>query len=144
MAKGLDAPGGMHSPAGAGESWEVRQLILPAAAQAPGLARLATREVVTSWRMAHLEETAALLVSELVTNSVRHARTQLLLRLQATGIALRIEVHDGRAERPQPRSPDTLAESGFGLVLVDALASKWGVDETSTGKAVWAELEAGR
>jgi hypothetical protein len=52
-----------------------RQLSLPAAAEAAGLARRVTREAVLSWGIAHLQETAVLLVSELVTNVVNHTRT---------------------------------------------------------------------
>src|SRR3981081_2013087 len=118
---------------------------LPATGQAAGLARQAPREVLTLGRVAFLEETAVLLVSELVTNAVRHARpgeTVLALRLEITGTSVRIEVHDADPRWPQPSTPDGLEESGFGLMLVNALASKWGVTETATGKAVWAELLA--
>jgi hypothetical protein len=66
----------------------------------------------------------------------------LALRLQITNTALRIEVHDGDPRWPRPGAPAELDESGFGLVLVDALASKWGVSDTATGKAVWVELDA--
>ena len=122
-------------------TWETS---LPAAAQAPALARQATREVLASWRVAHLEETALLFVSELVTNAVRHAASggpMLVLRLEAAGTSLRIEVHDADPQRPQPGTPDGLDESGYGFVIIDALANKWGVSETATGKAVWAELD---
>jgi len=120
-------------------------MALPVAGQAPSLARQATREVLAGWRVTHLEETAALLVSELVTNSVRHACTQgtgLALRLEIAGTSLRIEIHDGDPRWPEPSTATGLDESGFGLVLVDALADKWGVRDTATGKAVWAELDA--
>ena len=117
--------------------------LLPAA-DAPGLARQATREVLTAWQVGHLEETAVLFVSELVTNAVRHAGTagsKLVLRLGAAGTSLRIEVHDDGPQWPQPSIPSGLGESGFGLIIVDALASTWGVSKTPTGKAVWAELD---
>jgi len=94
-----------------------------------------------------MEETAVLLVSELVTNSVRHADTTdflLALRLEIAGPSLRIEVHDGDPRWPTPSSPAGLDESGFGFVLVEALADEWGVRETATGKAVWAQLDARR
>jgi anti-sigma regulatory factor (Ser/Thr protein kinase) len=120
--------------------WPSRQIVLPPADQAAGQARLATRDVLAGWQLAELADTAVLLVSELVTNSVRHACTSLALRLEIAGTSLRIEVHDQEPRKPQPRTPAGLEESGFGLVLVDALASKWGVYETATGKAVWAEL----
>jgi len=122
-------------------AWEVA---LPATGHAPGLARQATREVLTSWHVAHLEETAVLFVSELVTNAVRHACTggsTLVLRLEAEGTTLRIEVHDTDPRWPQPGTPAGLDESGFGFVIVDALANNWGVSETAQGKAVWAELD---
>lgn len=118
-------------------------MTLPAADHSVRLARHATRVVLTAWRLAHMEETAVLLVSELVTNSVRHARgTEVIaLDLHAARTWLRIEIQDTDRNWPQPRLPEGFDESGFGFVLVDALAAKWGVRETETGKAVWAELD---
>lgn len=127
-----------------GDAARARRVTLPAAAQAAGLARQVAHEALTSWGMAHLDETAVLLVSELVTNAVRHACTSgslLVLRLEAAGTWLRIEVHDDDPRWPQPATPTGLDESGFGFVLIDALASKWGVRETPAGKAVWADLD---
>jgi anti-sigma regulatory factor (Ser/Thr protein kinase) len=118
--------------------------MLAATAQAPGRARQATHEALAAWQVAHLEETAVLLVSELVTNAVRHARTggtAVVLRLETAGSWLRIEVHDADPRMPQPRTPDPLDESGFGFVLLEALADRWGVREATIGKAVWAELD---
>ena len=120
-------------------------LTLPATGRAAGLARQATRDTLAAWQLAYLEETAVLLVSELVTNVVRHARSQALgmaLRLEPVGASLVIEVHDGDPHEPRPRTPGGLDESGFGFVLIEALAGKWGVRQTATGKAVWVELDA--
>jgi serine/threonine-protein kinase RsbW len=144
MAGGLGRSSDAYGQGGAGEPCCARHMTLPAAGQAAALARRATREVLAAWHLAHLEDTAVLLVSELVTNSVRHARTRgsvLALRLETAGAWLRIEVHDGDPRWPQPCTPTGLDESGFGFVLVDALADRWGVRETATGKAVWAELD---
>ncbi len=118
-------------------------MTLLTADRAVRLARQATRDALATWRLAYLEETAVLLVSELVTNAVRHARDSdaITLELQAAGTWLRIEVQDADPRWPQPRTPAGFDESGFGFVLVDALAGKWGVRETATGKAVWAEVD---
>ena len=97
-----------------------------------------------SWQLTHLTDTAILLISELVTNAVLHARTNglgLALQLEVHGTWLRIEVHDADLREPEPRRPGGLEENGLGLVLVDSLADKWGVRETPAGKAVWAELD---
>ena len=118
-------------------------MTLPAAHPSVWLARQATRVVLTAWRLDHVEETAVLLVSELVTNAVRHARGTdvIAVDLQAARTWLRIEIHDTDRHWPQPRVPSGFDESGFGFVLVDALAGTWGVRETESGKAVWAELD---
>jgi len=120
-----------------------RSVTLPAAAHAAGLARRATRDALALRALGHLEETALLLVSELVGNAVRHARAgamALQLRLESCGNRLRIEVHDADPRPPRPRTPAELDESGFGFVLIQALADRWGVRETPNGKAVWVEL----
>ena len=135
---------GQACPATAGTPPRIRRTTLPAAGQAPGLARAAAREALTAWRLSHLTDAAVLLVSELVTNAVLHARsggTPIGLQLEVHGTWLRIEVHDGDLRGPQPRTPSGLDESGFGFVLVDSLADTWGVLETAGGKAVWAELD---
>jgi two-component sensor histidine kinase len=88
--------------------------------------------------------TAVLLVSELVTNAVRHARDTgaVSLELTSAGTCLPTEVQDADPHWPQPRTPAGCDESGFGFVLVDALADRRGVRQTPAGKAVWAELHA--
>ena len=89
---------------------------------------------------------SAKLMANLVTNAVRHARgtDAVEVNLHATRTWLRIEIQDTDRRWPRPRIPDGSDESGFGLVLVDALAAKWGVRETEAGKAVWAELDTGQ
>src|ERR1039458_253350 len=104
--------GSMHGPDVLGTSGWGWEITLAAGGQAPGLARQATREVLASWHVAHLEETAVLFVSELVTNAVRHASTggsMLVLRLEAAGNSLRIEEHDAV---PTSRSEGRGAGSG--------------------------------
>jgi anti-sigma regulatory factor (Ser/Thr protein kinase) len=119
------------------------QVTLPNGDGSVRLARQVTRDVLARWQLAHLEDTAALLVSELVTNAVRHARHThaIALDLEIGDTWLRIEVQDADPCWPHQRTPGRFDESGFGLVLVDGLAANWGVRETATGKAVWAELD---
>ena len=129
--------------AAAGEPFQVCLVALPAAGQAAGMARRRVRDSLALWGLRQLGETATLLVSELVGNAVRHARidgSRIELRLETAGTWLRIEVSDCDPRPPQPRAPSGLDESGFGFVLVEALADKWGVRETAAGKAVWIEL----
>jgi anti-sigma regulatory factor (Ser/Thr protein kinase) len=118
------------------------QLTLPAAPQAVRLARRATRDALGVWQLGQLEETAVLLVSELVTNAVCHARGTGAVALELTSAEtwLRVEVLDADPREPQWRTPEAWDESGFGFVLIDALADRWGVRQTAEGKAVWAEL----
>ena len=134
---------GAHTcPNGAHSSRQLR-MTLPAVSHSVRLSRHATRAALTAWQLAHVDEAAALLVSELVTNAVRHAEgiDVVTVNLHAGRTWLRIEVQDTDRHWPQPRVPGRFDESGFGFILVDALASNWGVRETEAGKAVWAELD---
>ncbi len=113
-------------------------MTLPVHRLAARLARRATQDTLASWGLDHLEETAVLLVSELVSNAVRYACADLVLEvgLEACGTCLRVEVLDANPDPPLPRAPAALDESGFGFALIEALADKWGVRETATGKGV--------
>ena len=134
----------LASPGAEGGECQAFSMTLPVHELAARMARQATRDTLACWGLDHLGETAALLVSELVSNAVRHARTGLVLELglEACGTWLRMEVLDADPDPPSPRIPAALDESGFGFVLIEALADKWGVRETATGKGVWAELDS--
>lgn len=81
-----------------------------------------------------------LIVGELASNVVVHARTPLQLRIAPGAEHVRIEMADGSAAMPVLRRPDPLAMYGRGLHLVHALSARWGATPTTTGKVVWAEL----
>ena len=119
------------------------QLTLPACGQPVRLARQVTREVLAAWRLAHVEETAVLLVSELVTNAVRHATSTdaITLELEVVHTWLHIEAYRCRPGLALPRTTGEFDESGFEFALVNSLADRWGVRETVTGKTAWAELD---
>ncbi|WP_269801387.1 ATP-binding protein [Streptomyces odonnellii] len=112
-----------------------------------GLARAELRKVLADWGLAELEDSALLVLSELVTNAARHARVchdwEIETRYVPTPGTVRIEVHDASPRRPEPRPADPDAIDGRGLILVAALADDWGVterDDGAPGKVVWAEL----
>lgn len=81
-----------------------------------------------------------LLTSELVTNAVLHGRSEVCVEIEATGLGVRVSVIDENSRRPVIVAEDPDALDGRGLALVDALASRWGVEERRIGKAVWFEL----
>ncbi|WP_459981887.1 ATP-binding protein [Nocardioides sp. AN3] len=85
-------------------------------------------------------EIVVLLTSELVTNAVHHGTGPVQLRLSRDDQGVRVEVADESSERPVLRPIDHDAHHGRGLLLVDALASGWGVDSDKTGKTVWFRL----
>jgi serine/threonine-protein kinase RsbW len=137
---------GRHGHACHGRTGAARrhlQLTLPASGQPVRLARQVTREVLAAWRLAHAEETAVLLVSELVANAIRDARStdSVTLELEVVQTCLRIEVYRSRPGLAAPRAAGEFDESDFGSVLVDSLADRWGVRETMTGTTAWAEID---
>jgi anti-sigma regulatory factor (Ser/Thr protein kinase) len=88
-------------------------------------------------------DAVALLVTELVTNAVLHARTKLHLFLEAEPGIVRLRVEDHSPGTPVLRHYDTDDVTGRGLALVEMLATTWGVDAGPDGKAVWCEIVFG-
>ncbi|WNZ09258.1 ATP-binding protein [Streptomyces sp. 11x1] len=108
------------------------------------LARLLATERLRAWELPL--HPADHLVAELAANAATHGRVRgrdFDLTMYVIGVTLRIEVTDTRPERlpqPEPLSPE--AESGRGLLLVEALADRWGVTEgRPPRKTVWAEVK---
>ena len=133
-------PGGPHlrGTIPAGHAAEFRW---PVAAQSVRLARRVVQAVCRLLRVPSVGEDAALVVSELVSNSVRAGYGDcILLRLHWTPRRLRIEVHDEAPGQPQLVHAEQLAESGRGMWIVSQLAVRWGVAGKRPGKVVWAEI----
>jgi anti-sigma regulatory factor (Ser/Thr protein kinase) len=89
-----------------------------------------------------VSDTLSLLVSELVSNVVLHARTPCVLQIDRLGSRLRVEVRDGSDRMPGASArSDPLAQSGRGMVLVESLSAGHGVTALPEGgKTVWFEL----
>ncbi|MGH9015164.1 MAG: ATP-binding protein [Acidimicrobiia bacterium] len=116
------------------------ELKLPGVAVSVAGAREFTRSCLSSAPKETIER-AVLLVSELVTNAVVHAACDVRLRV-TPGSPVRVEVRDENAEPPQARGREPLEVGGFGLVIVESVASRWGVEPQPTGKVVWFELDS--
>lgn len=99
-------------------------------------------DLCRQWHVGELCDDAALLVSELVSNGIRHAGTDLLVELRAVGSGIVVAVSDGSTRPVRARAAAPLDEGGHGLLLVDALSTHWGVTARPSGKRVWAELQA--
>ncbi|GGT40091.1 ATP-binding protein [Streptomyces atratus] len=112
------------------------------------LVRQFVRETLVDWACEARADDVLLCVSELVTNAVLHGVPpgrgfRLHLYMEPADGTLRVEVHDsGDGEvRPADSWADSGEEGGRGLLLVAALADKWGVGERNPGKVVWCEFE---
>ncbi len=115
-------------------------LELPAVAESAARVRAGLREMLGEAR-GQQAEVAALLLTELVSNAVRHAGGEIVVRASLRGPVLMAEVSDGSERAPRvtgERRSDT--ESGRGMLLIDQLADRWGVEPLPTGKRVWFEL----
>ncbi|MFI2121835.1 ATP-binding protein [Streptomyces sp. NPDC020299] len=110
----------------------------------PAQARRLARARLTGWQVcADTCDTAALVISELVTNAIVHtASSRVVCELHDHDDTVRIAVQDeGCAPgepHPSPQRPDE--EHGRGLLLVDAMCRAWGAQELGSGLLVWAEL----
>jgi serine phosphatase RsbU (regulator of sigma subunit) len=111
---------------------------LPAELTSARRARGLIRRPLTRWNLADLIPVTELLVSELVTNSVRYAQGMIGLRLVLEG-GLVVEVTDDSAALPRLRHPDEDDERGRGLQVISQFAQRWGARRTATGKVVWCE-----
>ncbi|MFI9028366.1 SpoIIE family protein phosphatase [Streptomyces sp. NPDC053560] len=121
------------------ERADVAEWRLPIAAGEVSRARRLARDQLAVWGLESASDTAELLVSEVVTNAVRHAHTQhVVLRLVRTD-ALLCEVSDDDHSLPQLLNVKEDDEFGRGLRVVSRLAREWGTSRTSTGKTVWFE-----
>ena len=123
----------------------VASLALADDLRAPARARAWTEMWLASWEI-NDEGITTLLVSELVTNAVKHTHTNSILTLAVAGGMIEVGVTDGGSSRrviPAQRgvlsaaSPLVVPESGRGLMIVEALSDSWGVTPFGRGKQIW-------
>ncbi|WP_030859984.1 ATP-binding protein [Streptomyces sp. NRRL S-37] len=110
-------------------------------------ARHAVRDQLRLWDLDSVGDLAALLVSELVTNALRHATAPVGVRLTRptgrTGVLL-VEVSDPLPEPPHERTARPEDEGGRGLQLLASASRRWGTRPGAVGKTVWFELAVPR
>ena len=106
----------------------------------PGQARAAVHACADRLRLDGVRDDIVLLVSEMVTNAIRHASPPVRLEIAAGDSDVVVAVCDGSPVQPAPRDPGEDAEGGRGMLLVDLLADDHGVRTDPPGKAVWARL----
>ncbi|MFE2284082.1 ATP-binding protein [Streptomyces sp. NPDC059443] len=128
---------------------ECAEWAFPAEPGAVRTARHAVRGTLRDWGLDSVGDVTVLLVSELVTNSLRYASGPIGVRLvrrnpavagAASGPALLVEVSDPLPDPPRERVAQPDDEGGRGLHLVAVSAQRWGTRHGKSGKTVWFEL----
>jgi signal transduction histidine kinase/serine phosphatase RsbU (regulator of sigma subunit)/DNA-binding response OmpR family regulator/anti-sigma regulatory factor (Ser/Thr protein kinase) len=115
-----------------------RVLVIAQRSQAIAGARATTSAALTDWGITGpVVDDVMLIVSELVTNAVRHGKPPIRLHLRHCDEGLVVTVADGSPAEPEVRDSDREVPNGRGLHLVAALSNQWGTRPTGLGKAVW-------
>ncbi|MEV4511015.1 STAS domain-containing protein [Dactylosporangium sp. NPDC049525] len=92
------------------------------------------------WRVEHLVDTAALIMTELISNAIQHAGTPMRCSTTLRPRHLYVAVSDGSPDPPRRSAPAGAAGGGRGLLIVEAFAATWGSLPRADGKTVWAAL----
>lgn len=133
-----------------GADEHVRRVRLPADRRTPAAARALVRSVLAEARLDALLNEALLLTTELSTNAIEHAGTELEIEVLTDDAGLMVTVSDFAAGpletvTARPRNDITdiskVSERGRGLLLVDHFANRWGTTHLPTGKGVWFRLD---
>ncbi|MEA2685291.1 MAG: hypothetical protein QOE93_486 [Actinomycetota bacterium] len=125
---------------GTGTEWRAQFPGVPASA---GHARSFVAGTLAAAGRSEVTDTAVLLVSELVSNAILHAGTDLELVVRVLPNRLGVEVHDFGGGQATRRWYSNMSGTGRGLMLVDELAGDWGTVLTDGGKFVWFEIHLG-
>jgi anti-sigma regulatory factor (Ser/Thr protein kinase) len=109
--------------------------------ETPRAARQFLRTTLQTWKLDGVGDVTELLTDELVCNVVRHVGAPMQLRARRHPSAIRVEVDDPSPVPPVLQTPEPLDERGRGILLIESLATCWGVDVHDAGKTVWFEIE---
>lgn len=119
---------------------------LPRTPESARAARRLVHLAPNAWGLNGLQDAAEIVISELLTNAVLHARRDSV-RVTVTRLSderAQVAVVDLSRKQPEPRPAGSEEESGRGLEIVDVLSGgRWGVEPVPWGKRVWAELGPG-
>jgi anti-sigma regulatory factor (Ser/Thr protein kinase) len=121
------------------EATPAAEIILPDEEHSARRARGFLTEAYCAAHHARVLDEAQLLVSELVTNAVRHGGPPVRVRVscEGDGPALHVRVSDGNPLPPVRRDVAPEAEGGRGVALVDIISDRWGVEHDAAGKTIW-------
>lgn len=119
---------------------ETARQSFPADLKSVRVARKFVAGVLESWGFDD-QDSAALLVSELVTNAIVHAHSSVELAVHLRPLRVRVEVIDTAREHVRRRDAKDDEQSGRGMALIEALAAAWGIDSLLAGKSVWFEMD---
>jgi anti-sigma regulatory factor (Ser/Thr protein kinase) len=122
---------------GAGEAPSTRSISLPGEPGAARAAREFVRQSLHAWQLDDVDQLAELLTDELVSNVIRHVGSPMQVRASRDGSSVRVEVDDGSAAPPIRRAPEASDERGRGIMLVETVATDWGVEIHDDGKTIW-------
>ncbi|SEO96136.1 Serine phosphatase RsbU, regulator of sigma subunit [Actinacidiphila rubida] len=129
-------PGTTHAP-------RVHQYVHQADPEGLADARAALRQALSGWGLAALADDVELAAGELLVNVLLHTEGGAVLTLEVLPEPVRrvrLSVQDRSSVWPRRRSPGEAATSGRGLLMIEALATRWGVEPRGDGKAVWCEF----
>jgi anti-sigma regulatory factor (Ser/Thr protein kinase) len=87
-----------------------------------------------------IQHRVVLMVSEIATNAIKHARTGFTVSVEPGDGSLRVEVRDSGGGRPVRGEPPPTQPDGRGLLIVERLADAWGVERDASGTVVWFSL----
>ena len=118
---------------------EYSQVFLPVPEAVAAVRRFVT-EVLTRWREHDLVTDATLVASELATNAVLHASSPFRVSVDRSVGVICISIQDSTSDPAEPQDASHHDGSGRGMLIVEAIARRWGSDSLPTGKVVWAEL----